>query len=195
MYRELRIAILILLISFIYGLTSFFSSGGFATPFFLSKFILVAASFLFLILNIRERGQVYLVFAFLGMISFAIGDQVRINVITRGVQREPLYELLNNHELIIGSFIVFFAFYYVALIPLFKVLKHKWILIILFLLLSGAIGVIIIQEYVLFQVLFSLFLGAYFVIVFRKSLPEKSVLNVLSALFILQLFLELFKYI
>lgn len=195
MFRELRIAVIIVLIYVIYGLTSFFSLGDFVTPFFLTKLILVVVSFVFLVLNWRVDGKIYLLLAFLSALSLAAADSFSINLITKSGQREFLYQVLQSRAVLVGSFFVFFGFYYTSLY-LFQNQLKKWrITLLLFSLLTTSLIGLLFFNFWIFEIPLALYLLLYFIFVFRQNLPEKSVLSILSALFLLQLLLESFKYL
>ena len=124
MFRELRIAFLIVLIYVIYGLTSLFSLGDFVTPFFLSKLILVVVSFLFLVLNYKLPQRLFLLFAFLAMCSLAISDAYTIYLITKSGYYATLFNFLTNTTVLYVSFALYFVFFYVAIFLHYYHLKN-----------------------------------------------------------------------
>lgn len=195
MFRELRITVLIVLVYFIYGLSSLFSLGDFVTPFFFSKLILVLVSLVFFLLNWRVERSIYLFFAFLAYVSYAAADLFTLNLMTKSGQYEQLYAILNSRYVLIGSLFIFFGFFYTSLFLLYNVLKNLIFRLLLFSLLTVSLVGLFFSANLVFEIFFGLYLLLYFIIVYRLSLSEKSILSILSSLFLLQFLLESFKYL
>lgn len=195
MTREFRIVFIIALIFFIFGLTSFFQLGGFVTPFFLGRIILVLVSLTFLIMNIRIEKSIYLLFAFLAMLSFAITDDFTINYLSEKFQTEILVEISYAEPIVYASFFLFFGFYFTAAFLLQSVQKVKWVALLLSGLVLLSIVLLYFRYYELQNICFSAFLLLFVILVNRLDLPDKSVVKIISALFLLQFLLQVFKYL
>lgn len=195
MYREHRIAISTFLVFFVYGLVSYFSSGGFITPFIFSKIVLVAVSLYFFITNVNLKRSYLLFLGFVAMLGLALVDEFTIQFLTQYTSLEFLPDLSNSAVVVHGSFYVFFGFLVATAWALFKVSSNKWILIGQVLLVILSILLLYFQQYLAHLISLSTFFIAYSVIVNRLQSPEKSVVDVLSSLFLLLFLLELFKYL
>lgn len=195
MFRELRITVLIVLVYFIYGLSSLFSLGDFVTPFFFSKLILVLASLAFLLLNWRVERSIYLFLAFLAYVSYATADLFTINLITKSGEYGQLYLILSSQYVLVGSFFIFFGFFYASLFLLYSTFKKRILGLLLLSLLTSGLVSLFFSANLLFEIFLGLYLLLYFLMVYRSSESEKSILSILSSLFLLQFFLESFKYL
>lgn len=195
MYREQRIVLLIILSFSVYGLSSLLSLGDFVTPFFFSKLIFVAVSLAFILMNtgIKKRG--YLILAFFAMVSFAAVDGFTVHILTKGGQREALSNMFDSEVLLYISLFIFVCFYSSSIFLLQETVKKWWVTWLLSVFLVTGLIFAYLNELVYFEIAFGLFLMLYYIIVMRNNQSEKSVLSVLSSLFLLQFFLELFKYL
>ncbi|MFT5822668.1 MAG: hypothetical protein ACI8ZM_003924 [Crocinitomix sp.] len=195
MFREQRIVLLIVLSFSIYGLSSLLSLGDFVTPFFFSKLIFVFASLTFYLLNLSLKKSSYLLFAFFAMLSLAVVDGFTVNFIAKGGQRELLTTIFDSKLLIYTSLFIFIGFYSTSIFLLQNALKKWWVTSLLVTLLTTSLILAYLNEWVYFEIAFGLYLLIFVIQVIASKQSEKSVLTVLSALFTLQIFLELFKYL
>lgn len=195
MYREQRIVLLIVLSFSIYGLNSLFTLGDFVTPFFFSKMIFVVASLAFYLMNLNLKKSGYLLLAFLAMLSWAAVDGFTVNYLSKGGQREFLAAIFDSKILIYTSLFVFIGFYSTCIFLLQEAIKKWWATTLLMALLAASLILAYFNEWLYFEISFGLYLVVFIIQVIAKKQEEKSVLNVLSALFTLQLFLEVFKYL
>ncbi len=195
MYREQRIVLLIILSFFIYGLSSFFSLGDFVTPFFFSKLIFVIVSLVFFLMNLQLNKRGYLLFAFLAMVSIAAVDGFTVTYISKGGQREALAAFFDSNALIYTSLFVFIGFYGTCIFVLQEELKKGWVSLLLTALLAASLIFAYKGEMLYFEIAIASYLSVFIIMVISSAKPDKTVLSVLSALFTLQLFLELFKYL
>jgi hypothetical protein len=195
MEREQRIVLLIILSFFIYGLSSLVSLGDFVTPFFFSKLIFVLVSLIFLIMNFKIKKRGYLIFGFLAMLSLAFVDGFTVHILTKGGQREALTTLFDKELLLYISLLIFVGFYSSSIFLLHESIKNSWVTTGLTVFLATGLVCAYMGEMLFFEISFGAFLLLYYVMVRRSNQPEKSVLSILSALFLLQFCLELCKYL
>lgn len=195
MFRELKIVVSIILVFFIYGLSSFFTLGAFVTPFFFGKLILTILSFMFFLMNLKIKQNYLLFFCFLAMLSITVVDEFSIRLFAERFGFKSVLPFANNTVTIFTTFFIYFVFFFTAIFFLQKKLTNKWGVIALLALYLGSFYPIFIKMYSLHTYIFSVFLLLYFILTFREGFPEKSVFNILSALFLLQFSLDFFKYL
>jgi hypothetical protein len=195
MFREQRIVLLIVLSFATYGLSSLFSLGDFVTPFFFSKLVFVVVSLAFYGMNFRLKKSGYLLFSFFAMASWAAVDGFTVNYITKGGQRELLVDFFDSKTLIYISLFVFIGFYGTCIFALQKALKKWWVTFLMVPLLTASLILAYLNELVYYEISFGMYLLVFIFGVIVTKQEEKSTLTVLSALFTLQLFLEVFKYL
>ena len=195
MFREQRIVLLILLSFSIYGLNSLYSLGDFVTPFFFSKIIFVIVSLAFFLMNLSLSKKGYLFFAFLAMFCWAAVDGFTVNYLSKGGQREVLGAFFESKLLIYTSLFVFVGFYATCIFLLQEFLKKWWVTFLLVALLGTSLMFAYLNEWLFFEISFGLYLFVFIIQVTLKNQEKKTVVNVLSALFTLQLFMEVFKYL
>lgn len=193
MHRELRIAISISLIFFIYGLSSLFSLGGFVTPFFLSKLILVIVSLTFLLMNVRLK-SVLLIMAVLAMSIGALMDSFTINFLSEKMHSAALYNFTNTAGFIYSSFFIYYGFFAFAVVAHYLRFKSAIQTVLLGLLFMASLVLVYFQLYAVKEVVFHVFLLIYFISVGYAKESEKSAVTVVSYLFLLTALLEAFKY-
>ncbi len=193
MERELRIVIVIFLIFFVYGLTSFFSLGDFVTPFFLGKMIMVIVSFMFFIINIKLKKSIYLFFAFLAMLSLALADEFTIIFLSERIKTDKLLKFADSNLIIWISFVIYYTFFLVSIFLLKT--KEKTLLTPILLTFSLALSMFLffVQLFVYQTIVFDLFLILYVIKANQIQLQEKTVISVLSAEFLLFTTFDLFK--
>ena len=195
MYRELKIVALIVLVYFIYGLSSFFSLGAFVTPFFFGKIILTIVSFTFFLRYIKIEKSYYLFFSFLAMLSLALADGFTIRLFSERFGFKSFLDFCDSPIVIYSTFFIFTAFLFTSIFILHKELKKYWITILLIIVLLSTYLLLYLKLYTAHQILLNGFLLAYFIFVFRSKAKEKSVVSILSVLFLLHFFMDLFKYL
>ncbi|MDG1915298.1 MAG: hypothetical protein P8I55_12020 [Crocinitomix sp.] len=195
MYREQRIVLLIILSFFIYGLSSLVSLGDFVTPFFFSKLIFVVVSLAFLIMNLSLKKRGYLIFAFLAMTSLAFVDGFTVHILTKGGQHEALTVFFDSEILLYVSLLIFIGFYSSSIFLLHESIKKWWLTSLLSTFLAAGFICAYLGDMLFFEIAFGLYLIFYYVMLMVSNQPEKSVLSIMSALFLLQFCLELFKYL
>tara|TARA_B110000046_G_C12920130_1_gene366734 strand:- start:306 stop:896 length:591 start_codon:yes stop_codon:yes gene_type:complete len=195
MYSEQRIVLLIILSFFIYGLSSLLSLGDFVTPFFFSKLIFVVVSLAFLIMNLSLKKRGYLIFAFLAMTSLASVDGFTVHILTKGGQHEALTVFFDSEILLYVSLLIFIGFYSSSIFLLHESIKKWWLTSLLSAFLAAGFICAYLGDMLFFEIAFGLYLIFYYVMLMRSNQPEKSALSIMSALFLLQFCLELFKYL
>ena len=194
MYRELRITISIFLIFFIYGLSSYFSLGGFVTPFFISKLILVGVSIAFLLMNLKLNKNWLLISGVFAMVSAALMDDFTVTFLAQQYGVSIIDQLANNYGMLYVTFVLYYGFFITSALVFGKMI-HKWGGVALVLMVLGSVALFIAQYYLLSELLFAAFLLFFFVFNSYKGGENENVLDVVAALFLLQLTLDSFKYL
>ena len=194
MFRELKIVITILFIFLIFGLNSWFANGGFVTPFLFSKFILVITSLIFLLLNWRIKGVLWLFWSVLAYISLAISDEFSVGYFDSLLDGQNLNKISSSSGTIYLTFFLFYGFLLAQIFPFHMIYRKKWATSVLSALFLFQFVVLFLGFDFISYVVLSGYLLFYFLISSKLSGDEKNVVDVISAQSFALFFLELFKY-
>ncbi|NOQ74858.1 MAG: hypothetical protein GQ574_22780 [Crocinitomix sp.] len=155
----------------------------------------MVVSLAFYLMNLSLKKSGYLLFAFAAMLSLAVVDGFTVNFIAKGGQRELLAAFFDSKILIYTSLFIFIGFYGTCIFILQNAMKKWWLTSLLTALFTTSLILAYQSEFVYFEIVFGLYLLVFIIGVITRNQTEKSVLSILSALFTLQVFLELFKYL
>lgn len=195
MYRELRIALTLFLVYFIFGLYSYFSLGDFVTPFFFSKITTALLAFVFFIRNFKIKQSYFLGIAFVAFTGFMLMDDFSLYYIAERINSTQLIEAMYDIRFIYFSFILFFSFLLISIYLLLREVINKALIAILLALFLLTIIGIIWPESINWQWSLTTYYLIYFIITQRSKLEEKSLPNIISALFIFEALVDSLKYL
>jgi hypothetical protein len=129
------------------------------------------------------------------MTSRALMDDFSLNFLALKFKSIAIIEWANQTQIIYLSFILFYLFYVITIYLLWKLKIHKILIVYFLVLLIGSIFALSFGFIFYSELLFTLFILSYFILTRRISLPENSIINSFSALFIFQVAVESMKYL
>lgn len=195
MDKELKIAVTIFLIFFVFGLASFINQGSFASPVFLNQFVFLFCAVLFLAFNVNKLDSILLwIYLIPVTLSFLI-DHFTMGYLAEKFQNNGLLELTQT-----DTFSIVFLFGYFGSFLYFSVRTfslHKRIIILLaqlILLLSTPVLMIFTTFSIDQDMSFHLFLILSIFIINRFNTANSKGFAVLSYQFLLLLLLEGLEY-
>ncbi|MFT4600208.1 MAG: hypothetical protein ACI857_000379 [Arenicella sp.] len=195
MDKELKISISIFLVFFIFGLTSFFNSGSFATPIFMQHFILVPLSLIFFFMNTKEKHSILLLIYFLVCVAALIIDEFSQLYLANKFEFNALYDFSKTDGFSIFFLIFYFGFF--VSLGIYLWYKNKQLILAILQLALIALGLILMfsetrMNYASYA--FTSFLLVFILNSNRFSKEDSKVVNVLSAQFTLLFLLQLCQY-
>ena len=195
MDKELKIAITIFLIFFVFGIASYINQGSFASPVFMNQFVFLGTAILFLILNLKST-DAFLLWLYLipAILAFLI-DHFTMGYLAEKYQNNSLLELTQTATFSMVFLIGYFGTFLYFIIRLFKDHKKVTLFLIQLSLLLTSIVLLLFTQYSIDQdICFHLFLIASILIINRFNTSNSKGLAVLSYQFLLLFLLEGLEY-
>ncbi len=195
MERELKISISIFLVFFIFGLTSYFNSGSFATPVFMQHFIYVPLAILFYLLNLKSKqSYILLIYAVVCLFAFLL-DEFSQQYLANKFESNYLYELTRSAGFSISFLIVYFGFFVFQMFYLLDKTKQYVVFTLQAILIAFTIYVLSSEELFYYSAIsFSAFLILYVFAANKFVKSDSKVVSVLSAQFTLLFLLQICQY-
>jgi hypothetical protein len=194
MERELKIVLSVFLTFFLYALSTYFSSGSFLAPFFLSKLCLVAVAVIMAVMNIRTPKSIILWCYVITTALFAITDEFTLQFLDYKMDTTYLEELTSNNDFLFASFAIYLGFYFFSVVFYLKSHKKIFQASLLFLLLTGFLLSLFIDLTVLRHVSIHLFFILFFVFAQGDSDLKNKTLRVIAYQYLLIPLLQSFEY-
>lgn len=195
MGKELRIAVLVFLVYFMYGVSSLFSLGDMVTPYFLNTIVFAIVSLVYLLMNWSLNGRFFLFIAFVVQIIGVLVDVVIMEQIAQRLNGNLLINFVNSKEFIYISLIGYFSGLLLLLIPFQRVVKSMVKTTVLASLIGAGFVCILLGFSFLSEMLLACFYLSYFIFIRLNSEKNTQTVEVISALFLLILLLNTFKYL
>jgi len=195
MERELKISVSIFLVFFIFGLTSYFNSGSFATPVFMQHFIYVPLAVLFYLMNLKSKhSYILLLYAVVCALAFLL-DEFSQQYLANKMESNVLYNLTKSTSFSIIFLIVYFGFFVFQMFYLLNKTKHYVVFSVQAILLIITIYALSNEDLFFYSAM--TFSGHLLLYVFAANKFMKSdskVVSVLSAQFTLLFLLQICQY-
>lgn len=195
MDRELKIAVSIFLVFLIYGLTSFFQSGTFATPIFLNQIILLIVAVLFYFINREKERSVLLLLYIPVMLYSCLIDDFTVHYISSKFNSNLLVDLSENFWVSIGFIVIHFLFWYSVTLISKKDKDNSIVSVLQFTLLTATLILFFQPYYQILRDVFFVLFGLLFIYgVNKKGRENDPVFSVLSYQLLLLILLEGMEY-
>lgn len=190
MGKEHKIAVSIALIFFIYGLSSWFSQGQFATPTFIKHFIYVPLSIVALVVHWRSTNKPIIIgFVSMSILGF-IADGFTMNFLAQKLESNILYDLSMSPVFAILFLIGYFGYFIFLAIYWMKLNRLAGWILLLSILIICCINLFTHLE-ILNQWLFLITLLIFILTENRLNQTENKTLTVVSALLLLIFLIEI----
>jgi hypothetical protein len=195
MERELKISVSIFLVFFIFGLTSYFNSGSFATPVFMQHFIYVPLAVLFYLMNLKSKHSfILLIYAAVCMLAFLL-DEFSQQYLANKMENNVLYDVTQSASFSIIFLIIYFGFFVFQMFYLLNKTKQYVIFSLQIILLVFTIYAISHEDLFFYSgMLFSAHLILYVFAANKFMKSDSKVVSVLSAQFTLLFLLQICQY-
>lgn len=196
MDRELKIVISTFLVFFIYGLTSFFSSGSFATPVFLNQLILLGIAVLFYVLNTSKKESYFLLIYVIVQAYSCLIDGFTVEFLSQKMNNNFLADLNEQYWFNYSFMVVFFTFWIVLIWKGVKVHELKAIGALQVALLVSVLVVFFISDFSwLRDVLFMSLVVTWIFSINKLAKSKHEAFTILSYQFLLLILLEGMEYL
>lgn len=195
MDKELKIVVSVFLVFAIYGLTSFFQSGIFATPVFLNQLVLLVVAITFYLLNSKQT-QGLILLAYVGVqVYTCLIDGFTVSYLAQKFESNSIIELSDNIIFNIGFILVFAVFWIFAIYKTWTINKSiVFTLLQLSSLILGLCFFFFFDLHLIGNLLFMFFTILWIWSHNKNQEKEHHVLNVLSYQLLLMVLLEGMEY-
>ena len=194
MDRPHKIAVSIALVFFVYGLSSWFSSGQFASPTFLKHFLYLPISLIVLVLYCKKANPIPLAGFFLMCLMGFFADGFTMDMIAQKIESNVLYEFSLSRSFAF-LFTLFYFGYFVYLTWYWRKLSKRLSIVLLAIVILVIVLNLFTQQEQINQWLFTLVLLGFVLIENRFNSSESTTHNLISAQLLLFFLLEIQQHL
>ncbi len=195
MDKELKIAITIFLIFFVFGIASYLNQGSFASPVFMNQFVFLGTAILFLVINLKVKDVIVLWLYLSSCVMSFLIDHFTMGYLAEKMQNNWLLDLTQSTTFSVLFLVIYFGVFIIISFYFLRIHKKVLAFIVqLILLLITVIFMLFTQNSIDQDVCFHLFLILSILLINRLNINASKGFAVLSYQFLLLFLLESLEY-